>query len=124
MGQTDFAVAVYATRGETLVAVHCVNAHLADLQRIAGFCNLSQVPCKCQSQVLHSLQRATTAPHRRIQMTANTTIRFTALFTALLVTAALHGSMLFKFNQVATQGAHPTPTLVTLQNVTIVGKRV
>ena len=56
-------------------------------------------------------------------MTANTTIRFTALFTALVVTTALHGGMLFKFNQVATQAAQPTATAITLEQVTIVGKR-
>ncbi len=56
-------------------------------------------------------------------MTANTTIRFTALFTALVVTTALHGGMLFKFNQVATQAAQPAATAITLEQVTIVGKR-
>ncbi len=57
-------------------------------------------------------------------MNANTTIRFTALFTALLVTAALQGGMLYKFDQVASKAAQPVTTVITLENVTVVGKRV
>jgi hypothetical protein len=58
-------------------------------------------------------------------MTPDTTTRFVGVLSALVMTLALNGSMLFVFDQLT----HNTPTqtqtaTVSLETVTIVGKRV
>ena len=58
-------------------------------------------------------------------MTTDTTTRFVGVLSALVMTLALNGGMLFVFDQLThdTQTATQTAT-VSLETVTIVGKRV
>lgn len=58
-------------------------------------------------------------------MTTDTTTRFVGLFSALVMTLALNGGMLFVFDQLTHETQTQTQTAtVSLETVTIVGKRV
>ena len=56
-------------------------------------------------------------------MTPDTTTRFVGVLSALVMTLALNGGMLFVFDQLTHDTQAQTAT-VSLQTVTIVGKRV
>ena len=56
-------------------------------------------------------------------MTKTTTTRFVGVLSALVMTLALHGGMLFMFDDLAQQ-AEVQSTVLSLETVTIVGKRV
>ena len=56
-------------------------------------------------------------------MTLTTTTRFLGMFSALVMTLALNGGMLFMFDQLS-HDAQASSAVVSLQTVTIVGKRV
>ncbi len=56
-------------------------------------------------------------------MTTNTTTRFVGLLSALVMTLALNGGMLFMFDNLAQQAEVQT-TVLSLETVAIVGKRV
>ena len=56
-------------------------------------------------------------------MTTDTNTRFAALFTALVMTAALSGGTLFMFDHVS-QASQADAPVVALQTVTITAKRV
>ncbi len=59
-------------------------------------------------------------------MNTNRTTRFAGLFVAVLMTVAIHGAMLLKFDAVAQEGhasTGQTPTVVTLGTVNVVAQR-
>lgn len=56
-------------------------------------------------------------------MTTDTTTRFVGVLSALVMTLALNGGMLFVFDQLTHDTQTQTAT-VSLETVTIVGKRV
>ena len=56
-------------------------------------------------------------------MTRNSTTRFVGFFSALVMTLALNGGMLFVFDELTHDTQTQTAT-VSLDTVTIVGKRV
>ena len=59
-------------------------------------------------------------------MRTSITTRLFGLAAALVLTAAINGGLLLKFDQVAQQAtaASATTAVVTLEPVTVVGKRV
>lgn len=56
-------------------------------------------------------------------MTTDTTTRFVGVLSALMMTLALNGGVLFMFDDLAQQ-TEVHSTVVSLETVTIVGKRV
>jgi len=60
-------------------------------------------------------------------MNTNRTTRFAGLLIAVLMTVAVNGAMLWKFDAVAQEGVianiGKTPTVVTLDTVSIVARR-
>ena len=59
-------------------------------------------------------------------MNTNRTTRFTGFLVAVLMTLAINGAMLSKFNSVAQQGYAsngPASTVVTLESVNVVAQR-
>lgn len=58
-------------------------------------------------------------------MNTATSTQITSFLAALLITAAINGGILMKFDHVAQQStqAQSSPTLVTLNTVTVVGHR-
>lgn len=60
-------------------------------------------------------------------MNTNRTTRFAGFLVAVLMTAAINGALLWKFDAVAHEGVAAkrgqTPTVVTLDAVSIVAKR-
>jgi hypothetical protein len=55
-------------------------------------------------------------------MTAHTTTRFAGMLTALVMTVALNGGMLFMFDHTA-KSNEANSVVMSLETVTIIGKR-
>jgi hypothetical protein len=84
---------------------------------------LSHCPCNSDRQRLHSLQRAAVASNWRAQMNTSYVTRISGLLIAVLMTVAINGTMLLKFDAVAQEGvianSGKTPTVVTLGTVNV-----
>ena len=75
---------------------------------------------------IHSLQPAAVACNWRESMNTNHTTRLAGLLTAMLMTLAINGAMLSKFNSVAQEGYasnSQASNVVTLQTVSVVAHR-
>ena len=87
--------------------------------------SLSQSRCAARLELLHSLHQATLArlPENDMSSILSRHTQVASLVLAVLMTTAIHGSLLLGFNAAAGADAASPTNLVTLPTVTIVAAR-